>query len=115
MTTPTGSPPPPAGPHTEPPAPARVDAFDRDITAVRVHPDVVVSILHELREQRATLEEMAKGNLLAYVKEIGRSTLPGGIRVDVAIVLGLAAALGLLGNAGDVGARLVTALIGVSP
>jgi hypothetical protein len=96
--------------------PTHPPAIERDeITGVRLSPDVAVSILHELREQRAAIEGLSRSSWLAYAQEIGRSTLPGGVRVDVVLVLGVAAAAGLLGSAGDVGALLRAWLGPVAP
>lgn len=56
-----------------------------------------VAILVELQEQRKRIEELTRATLLAYLQEIGRSTLPGGVRLDVVIVLATLASLGVFG------------------
>jgi hypothetical protein len=74
--------------------------------------DTLTAILLELREQRAAIEDLARASWLAYAQEIGRSTLPGGVRLDVILVLGAAGATGLLGIQGDAVARALGALVG---
>ena len=80
---------------TDAPAPPRDEVPDLD-TDVRLSPEARdLAILRTLRE----LREASRETWLGYAQEIGRSTLPlVGIRVDVLLVLGLAAAAGLLGG-----------------
>lgn len=72
-----------------------------------------VAVLVELREQRARIEALTRATLLAYLQEIGRSTLPGGVRLDVVLVLALATALGLFGAGSEWLGRLLG--VGVAP
>lgn len=103
------------------PAPApHSDQIELGMPAVSVR-DALIGIFHELQEQRAerkaqneAIEELAKASWLAYIQEIGRSTLPGvGIRVDQLFVIGIAGAAGLLGSTGDVGAQILARIFGV--
>lgn len=109
----------PAAPTASAPAP-HSDRVELGMPAVSVR-DALIGIFHELQEQRAerkaqneAIEELAKSSWLAYIQEIGRSTLPGvGIRVDQLFVIGIAGAAGLLGSTGDVGAQILARIFGV--
>ena len=73
---------------------------DGEVTAtgVRYTPEAVqLAILQEQREIRRMLE---RGTWLQYAQEIGRSTLPGGLRVDQVLILGAATTAGVLGGGG---------------
>jgi len=78
--------------------------------------ETLAAILLELREQRQAIEDLARASWLGYAQEIGRATIPGGVRLDVILVLGAAGATGLLGVQGDTLPRMLAQLLGpVSP
>jgi len=70
------------------------------------------AIVTELRQQRDAIQALQDATWIRYVQEIGRSTLPGGMRLDVLLVLGAAGAAGLLGVQGDTVGRVLGALVG---
>ena len=67
-------------------------------------------ILRELKAHRTAIVQLQGATWLAYAQEIGRSTVPGGMRLDVILVLGAAGATGILGVQGDVLVRVLAAL-----
>lgn len=72
--------------------------------------DLLRDILRELKAHRAAIVELQEATWLAYAQEIGRSTVAGGMRLDVILVLGAAGATGLLGVQGETLIRVLAAL-----
>jgi hypothetical protein len=72
--------------------------------------DLLRDILRELKAHRAAIVELQGATWLAYAQEIGRSTVAGGMRLDVILVLGAAGATGLLGVQGETLIRVLAAL-----
>ena len=73
---------------------------------------ILRELVLELQQQRQAIQELEQATWIRYAQEIGRSTIPGGMRVDVLLVLGAAGATGILGVQGDTLARIVASLAG---
>jgi hypothetical protein len=73
---------------------------------------ILRELVLELQQQRQAIQELEQATWIRYAQEIGRSTIPGGMRVDVLLVLGAAGATGILGVQGDTVGRVLGALVG---
>jgi hypothetical protein len=73
---------------------------------------ILRELVLELQQQRQAIQELEQATWIRYAQEIGRSTIPGGMRVDVLLVLGAAGATGILGVQGDTIARIAASLAG---
>lgn len=73
---------------------------------------ILRELVLELQQQRQAIQELEQATWIRYAQEIGRSTIPGGMRVDVLLVLGAAGATGILGVQGDTLASIAASLAG---